>query len=129
MPIALPQTSTGALTGALTALPPRIDPFPLVTWTGPETVAAEAIAVPGMANAALSTATFITPAAHGDIFITAPVLVVVSHLHRLAGVPERAVPCRDRAYGAARDTVQTGLSGPVAPVVATKTPSGHLQRD
>src|ERR1700761_9823165 len=69
-----------------------------------------------MANAALSTATFITPAAHGDLFISAPVLVVISHLHRLAGVPERAVPCRDRTHGAARDTVQAGLSDPVAPV-------------
>src|SRR6202034_173967 len=30
---ALPQTSIGALTGALTWLPPRIEPSPLVRWT------------------------------------------------------------------------------------------------
>jgi hypothetical protein len=55
-------------------------------------MSADAIAVPGMANAALNTATFITPDAHGDIFITTPVFIVITHLHRLAGVPEAGCP-------------------------------------
>src|ERR1700744_3912482 len=89
-PSALPQTSIGALTGTFTAFPPRSEPFPLVIWVG--STEAEAIAVPGMANAALNIATFITEDAHGDIFITASVFVMITHLHRLAGVPEAGCP-------------------------------------
>jgi hypothetical protein len=78
----------GALTGAFTWLPPRIEPLPLVIDTGP---AAMAIPVPGIANAALNTATFITPVAHGDIFITAPELDLMTGLDR-QGVPLPGCP-------------------------------------
>jgi hypothetical protein len=70
-----------------------------------------AIPVPGMAKAALNTATFIAPVAHGDIFITAPVLVVMTHPNRLAEVPEAGwpVPRLGRGTGQLAKVLQTRL--------------------
>jgi hypothetical protein len=63
--MALPQTSTGALTGTFTWLPPPTEPDPVV-------VPAAATPVPDSANIALNIAIFFAPFVHRDLFIPAP---------------------------------------------------------